>query len=575
MKGDGATDVFQLAARDLSGGAIDVILDLGRGADRIDLSRFAEATSLNALNFGMLDGEVTIDIGAGRIQLCGVTDASELSAAQFIFAGGGATPPITTPPMSTPASHDTRVGGTGADVIPTGAGADTLIGGVGGDVFDIRLEGGSIDTQPDTVTDFSFATGDRIGISAALSGVAFDTLDQVVAVTPTGGATEIAIDHGAGFQTALVLAGVSFTFDYLAAYGFDATPRASVGFVENPYGFQNKNASRADPDATRDGCVVAFATDGVGVAADQNDQGDVYIRDLFNNTGPVLVNEGQNGLAAGGVAQPDFAADSTGLVALSANGRKVAFVSSADITGPGQIDANGQHDVYLRDLDAGTTTLVSTATSGVVAVGVRQPYSGFGDIIAMSDDGRHIAFMTATNVNSDDPNGLLDIYLKDTETGEMLFVTKAASNGVFGFDLSADASRIAFLTDSAIDADDTNRARDVYVADIDLASLTVTKTFRASEAPGGLQINGEDAESPVISPDGDRIAWVTAAEGVAFFDPTGEADEGNRIFVRDLTTGVVSAPVGPTPDKTFFDSEYAVFTDDTLIYRKEVPAAGN
>ena len=65
--------------------------------------------------------------------------------------------------------------------------------------------------------------------------------------------------------------------------------------------------------------------------------------------------------------------------------------------------------------------------------------------------------------------------------------------------MSADGGRIAFLTDFAHDADDTNGFADVYVADIDLETFRLGETFRVSEAPGGFQINGSEARSPAVS----------------------------------------------------------------------------
>ena len=171
-------------------------------------------------------------------------------------------------------------------------------------------------------------------------------------------------------------------------------------------------ANSHSPSLSADGRWIAFATDGVGAANDQNDEGDIYIRDLANDGAPILVTVGADGLAAGGVATPNFAADSIAVTALSGDGRKVAFVTSADLTGAGATDTNGAHDVYHRDLDTGVTTLISSlaGTTNQVAQGVRTPYTGLGDIIAMSDDGRYVAFMTASVLDASDPNNLQDVY---------------------------------------------------------------------------------------------------------------------------------------------------------------------
>lgn len=676
LKGGGGADVFQFAARDLSNGAIDTITDFGRDADRIDLSRFANVGAISQLQFGTLDGDLTIDLGGGRIRLQGVESADELSASQFIFDPNAAppvtpppveppvTPPPVEPPVTPPPPNDTRVGGDGADIIPTDTGQDTLIGNAGADVFDIRLVDGAIDADPDRVADFSYTGGDRIGLNAALAGVSFDTIDEVVRVQTVGADTEIAINRGAGFETALVLEGVSFTLPDLSSYGFELAPRASTGFAENPYGFENGNAVLADPDATRDGLIVAFAdqtnvdgasddfdvnsgedeafadldifvrntatgatirasadgsgntlkaqdglganshspslsgdgrwiafaTNGVGDAADQNNEGDIYVRDLANDGAPVLVTVGADGLAAGGVAQPFFAAGSSAVAALSADGRKVAFVTSAefglqaedefDLFGgePFFVDLNRNPDVYLKDLDTGELTLVSKFPEGFAST-VVTPYTEFGDIIALSDDGRYVAYLTVAPTDVDDQNNQADVYLYDTVRDRTLLVTSGTDidgfgfgGDVTGFDMSASGDRIAFATPVALDQDDTNNLVDIYVADIDLATFRVTNTFRASEAPGGFQINGGDAKSPVISPDGQRVAWGTLAEDVDFFDPAKGVDFGERTFVNNLQTGVISTVAGTASQNDFLDSEFAVFTDESFIYRIDTPS---
>ncbi|MEM7544686.1 MAG: hypothetical protein AAF367_04050 [Pseudomonadota bacterium] len=333
-------------------------------------------------------------------------------------------------------------------------------------------------------------------------------------------------------------------------------------------------ADSHSPAISADGRFVAFATDGVGSPRDTNDEGDIYLRDVLADNAPVLISVRPDGSAGGGVAQPNFAADSISVVDISGDGRKVAFVTSADLTDTGQTDNNGAHDVYLRDLDAGTTTLVSAAAASPdIAGGVRTPYTDFGDILKISEDGRYVAFLTASRLSSSDSGNFLDVYLKDTVTGTLLHVTDDAPSGVTGFDMSADGSRIAFSTTSAIDADDTNGLGDVYVADIDLSRMRTDDVFRVSEAPGGFEIRDDVSESPVISADGNRVAWFSGAEDIFEFDPSGTTELRDRVFITDLRTGEVTQTRGDVPDNAFADSEYGTFTDDGFVYRKEVPAA--
>src|SRR5262249_28107724 len=93
--------------------------------------------------------------------------------------------------------------------------------------------------------------------------------------------------------------------------------------------------------------------------------------------------------------------------ALSANGRFVAFESiAANLDGS---DANGVDYIYVRDLQTGTTKLVSRASG---AAGVKPDGNSFGPSI--SSDGRFVAFMSlATDLDPADPNANADVYVRD------------------------------------------------------------------------------------------------------------------------------------------------------------------
>jgi hypothetical protein len=79
----------------------------------------------------------------------------------------------------------------------------------------------------------------------------------------------------------------------------------------------------------------------------------------------------------------NIAVDEDG-IAMSANGRLIAFASSASNLVPG--DTNGTRDVFVRNLRTGTTTRVDLGPGGVQANG-----DSFGPL-TMSGDGRFVAF---------------------------------------------------------------------------------------------------------------------------------------------------------------------------------------
>ena len=82
--------------------------------------------------------------------------------------------------------------------------------------------------------------------------------------------------------------------------------------------------------------------------------------------------------------------------AISADGRFVAFRSTASNLDPDDDDAT--QDVFVRDLQTSTTTLVSRATGVAGAKG-----NDASDGVAISADGRFVAFHSdATNLHPDD-----------------------------------------------------------------------------------------------------------------------------------------------------------------------------
>lgn len=90
------------------------------------------------------------------------------------------------------------------------------------------------------------------------------------------------------------------------------------------------------------------------MANDTNGCRDVFVRDLVGGTN-ILVSVNTNGNASGDGISFD--------PAISADGRYVAFTSSADNLVSS--DNNRAQDVFIRDLQAGTTALVSVSTDGV------------------------------------------------------------------------------------------------------------------------------------------------------------------------------------------------------------------
>src|SRR5258708_1324057 len=110
-----------------------------------------------------------------------------------------------------------------------------------------------------------------------------------------------------------------------------------------------------NPGVSADGRFVVFvsAADNL-VTNDHNGVFDVFVRDRqLGKT--VLVSVNASGTSSGNGASQS--------PTISSNGQFVVFESSASDLVPN--DTNNAADVFLRDLTAGTTTLISVSTNGV------------------------------------------------------------------------------------------------------------------------------------------------------------------------------------------------------------------
>jgi archaellum component FlaF (FlaF/FlaG flagellin family) len=145
---------------------------------------------------------------------------------------------------------------------------------------------------------------------------------------------------------------------------------------------------------------VAFDSEASNlVPGDTNRWGDVFVRDLRSGT-TQRVSVATNGRQAN---------SDSNIPAISADGRYVAFDSTASNLVPGDTNNNG--DVFVRDLRSGTTRLVSVASDGTEAK------SGSGGA-AISADGRYVTFSSAaSNLVPGDTNNSADVFVRDLRPG--------------------------------------------------------------------------------------------------------------------------------------------------------------
>jgi Tol biopolymer transport system component len=210
---------------------------------------------------------------------------------------------------------------------------------------------------------------------------------------------------------------------------------------------------------------------------------------------------------------------------ISSDGHYLVFESYASNLVGG--DTNGTWDVFAHDRVTGETQRISVASDG--AQGNDQ--SGYPVISA---DGRYVAFSSlATNLMDGDTNGTWDVFVHDRVTGETTCVS-IASNGIqgndysYGSSISADGRYVAFASNATnLSEGDTNGVEDVFVHD----SLT-GETTRISVTRNGIQGNNY-SYGLSISADGRYIAYTSDATNLVDGDTNDAAD----VFVHDRGTG--------------------------------------
>ena len=285
-------------------------------------------------------------------------------------------------------------------------------------------------------------------------------------------------------------------------------------------GVEGNDWSTAHPGISADGRFVAFDSYATNLVPDDTNTGtDVFYRDQgLRLTDRATVSSDE--VQSNGGDNDDWGPE------VSDDGRYIAYDSYASNLVDG--DTNGSSDIFVRDLELGTTTRVSVASDGTEGNGdSRTP--------AISSDGRFVSFNSvATNLVSGDTNGFMDIFVHDMQTGSTTRVS-VSSSGVQGDSVSGDFSRLSadgrYVTFSSgattLVPNDMNHAWDVFVHDMDTGT-----TERDSVDSAGREANGA-SDFPTISSDGRYVVFQSRASDLV----GGDTNRVNDIFVHDRTSG--------------------------------------
>jgi len=248
------------------------------------------------------------------------------------------------------------------------------------------------------------------------------------------------------------------------------------------------------PVITANGRWIAFDSASVDlVVGDTNQTRKIFVRDM---------NHGVTLLASVG-AYRSFSPS------LSANGRRVAFISHAADVMPGRTNVLG--DVFVRDLRESITHWVSANAATVLQT--TGPYKCYNPAIA--PDGSFVVFKAAP------ASSLASAYVlhHDVSSG---ITTVIASNTHPNTEvsLSADNRWIAFEEDGG-----------VYMRDLRHGTnLLVSVNAGGTGAVDGL------SHGPVMTPDARYVAFVSSTSNLTADPPPGT--NAYRMYLRDVVLGV-------------------------------------
>ena len=286
------------------------------------------------------------------------------------------------------------------------------------------------------------------------------------------------------------------------------------------------NGASELPAISADGRYVAFQSLASNlVRGDTNRISDVFVRDLVTGkTTRVSLN------SRGAQARCNVSYCESTQPVLSANGRYVAFQSSATNLVPG--DTNKLGDVFVHDRRTGTTERTSVSSAGKQG-GADRTGNG-SNLPAISADGRFVAFHSAdSNLVRGDTNRTFDIFVRDRKTHRTTRVSvssggrQANGENLGGLSISADGRYVAFTSlASNLVAGDANDITDVFVR-----NLRTGRTILASLGRSGNQ--GADASSVsgvAFTADDRRLAFSSYASVLV----PGDTNDRFDAFVRDF-----------------------------------------
>ncbi len=287
------------------------------------------------------------------------------------------------------------------------------------------------------------------------------------------------------------------------------TQRAS-GALSGP----RNDADSGNAAISRDGSLVAYDSWSTRlIDADTNGVRDVFLR-RTDTTAITRLSIAADGTPGNGASFAPAYADDAG---------DVYFLSAASNLVAG--DTNGKVDVFRKHLADGSIERMNLYYGSQTPADAQAP-------LAVSRDGKYLAFASADTNLSADHNGYTDI-LVYPHGGNAFMPTPGSNGNSMQPSISDDGRILAFASDATNLGVGGNAVRNVFARNLREVYLPDRLQLVSTDA-GGVAGNG-NSEQPAVSADGRYVAFVSWATNLVPGDDNGAAD----IFVKDLQTGAV------------------------------------
>ncbi len=327
-------------------------------------------------------------------------------------------------------------------------------------------------------------------------------------------------------------------------------------------GSGNQASLNNELSISANGRFVAFVSDSSNIVAnDTNNRTDVFVRDRQMGQ-TILVSMNAAGTGSGD--------QSSRAPTITPDGRFVVFISASNNLVNDDAALLIHEDVYIRDLQSGTTRLVSRNATGIARGNAS---AGLFDPLGVSDDGRFVVFTSiATDLTTTpDNNNQPDVFVRDLQTNTTKLVSinpggSASGDGASNVPvITPDGRFVAFMSNAKdLVALNVGFRRQVFVRDLQTGTTKLVTPNRFGNAGGNGDVDPVTDRNLSISANGRFIAYVTDASDMVANDTNNSHD----IFIRDTqleTTSLVSVDRDGFPSLSGYSGQFRMTPDGRFV----------